>query len=108
MWTCLPTPHFPITNPLKSTSAINTLNNISVAPKYPFPVSVSPVKTKANPAEKTGSNEKIRPVCIGVVYCWAITCTMNATAVQKMLKINMMSHESIVLGSFGVSIMNEK
>jgi len=27
------------------------------------------VKTKAKPAEKTGSNEKIRPV--GVVYCFA-------------------------------------
>ncbi len=66
------------------------------------------MKTKAKPAEKTGSNEKIRPVWVGVVYCWAITCTMNATAVQNMLKANMISHESIVLGSFGVSIMNEK
>lgn len=66
------------------------------------------MKKKANPAEKTGSNEKIRPVCVGVVYCWAITCTMNATAVQNMLKAKIISQESIVLGSFGVSITNEK
>lgn len=66
------------------------------------------MKTKAKPAEKTGSNEKISPVCVGVVYCWAITCTMKATAVQNMLKAKMMSHELVVLGSFGVSIMNEK
>ena len=59
-------------------------------------------------AVKTGSSEKIRPVCTGDVYFCATVCTIKATAVQRMLRESTTSQVRTVPGSTGCSKRKEK
>ena len=89
-------------------SAASTPSNTRTAPMYPLVVRISPMKIKAKNAANTGSNEKIRPVRVGVVYFWATAWPINPTALHRILKPKIAIHESVVLGSCGFSKINEK
>ena len=54
-----------------------------------------------------GSNENMRPVCVGVVYFWAAVWPINPIALHSMLNAKIETHDSVVLGRCGFSKNNE-